>query len=120
MTRLKTLLVWLLLLTLPLQGFASASMVMCDTGPAQAQMQQHHAAPASAGDAADAEHCEAPSTSAKCSTCAACSVGAVIVSVFDPLTGFESVGSQPIPYFATHVTANVPGGLERPPHSLIA
>lgn len=118
MTRLKTFLVWLLLLTLPWQGFASASMVMCDTGPAQAQMQQHPAA--AAGDAVDAEHCEAPSTSAKCSTCAACSVGAVIVSAFDPLMGLESAGSQAIPYFATHVTANVPGGLERPPHSLIA
>lgn len=122
MIRLKTFLVWLLLLTLPLQGFASVSQAMCDSVPAMVIVPEQPAQPphAASADATGGDHCKPPSATSKCSTCAACCVGAAIVCAFAPVPGLPAVGSEPIPYIATHVTANVPGGLERPPHSLIA
>lgn len=99
---LRSLIVWLLLLAVPFQGFASATMLMCapmqSTAPraavvsapaashdhaamlaAQSAGQEHHASDASL----TAAHADAGDTSAtshhagqKCNSCAACCFGA--------------------------------------------
>jgi hypothetical protein len=101
---LKSLIVWLLLLAVPFQGFASATMLMCapmqsiahgaavaaTPAPphdhaamlaAQSAGQEHHAtgssaaaAHADAGDASAAGH----HASGKCNSCAACCFGAAM------------------------------------------
>lgn len=127
MKSLKSLVVWLLLFALPLQGFAAVSMSLCDTGgmtmgavssSALAEM----VAPATA---ADCEHHDAAPASeenagsqAKCSTCAAGSVGAAIVAALTPLPQFNAHDAGRIAYVAAHDTACIYGALERPPHTV--
>lgn len=100
-TLLRTLTLWLVLLAVPFQGFASAAMLGCATGhmaPAPSTLSvptdagaehahhgmhggEHHAM--SAPDAGDGQHPpEHPAQhhgNAKCGACSACSIGAAIV-----------------------------------------
>jgi hypothetical protein len=144
MDHIKTLLLWLLLAALPLQGYAAASMLPCQGGhgaPAriagQPQRQadgaaHHHAASArqvaASGHCAmptqhhqdhqdHPDHCGADAGNAKCSSCAACCVGAATAVPVSALAGIRPAGSEAIPYRVMHVTAHIPGGLERPPHT---
>jgi hypothetical protein len=134
MKALKTFFVWILLIALPLQGFAAVSMSMCEPDKAAlvaAAVTDHgdHGAAAS-GLAADCGHhqatlaadtasdCDSPSDAAKCSACAACSVGASITAAFATLPAFNTHGAEAIPYVAAHDTACIYGALERPPHTL--
>lgn len=89
----KSLIVWLMFVAIPFQGFAAASMLTC--APMQAAVQapaampaghcdkvnadQHHAAAANA-DASDhpSPHHHA---GGKCNTCASCCFGAVMAPV---------------------------------------
>lgn len=127
MKSLKSILVWILLLALPLQGFAAVSMSMCDVG----RMTVTVAADAVSGDdfmggpvgcehhkAAQASGDDPPGSMAKCSTCASCSVGAAIVTVLPALARFNSHGAERIPYVAAFDTACIYGALERPPHTV--
>lgn len=107
----RTLLVWLLLLAIPLQGFAAASSLLCAAVDAPVTS---HAATMAEG------HCESPASPAKCSSCAFCCVGAAIAPAFAVPAGLKPLGSELIPYAAMHVTAHIPGALERPPLSPIA
>lgn len=97
-TLLKSLIVWLMLLAIPFQGFASATMLVCapmDSAPQLAAMatapvvmhhadadaavagHQHHAADATNAAAADeaAAHHHA---GGKCNSCATCCFGAIM------------------------------------------
>ncbi|NML60209.1 hypothetical protein HHL21_03725 [Massilia sp. RP-1-19] len=127
MKSLKSIFVWILLLALPLQGFAAVSMFMCDSGAAKVVA----AATAVADDAASGmpagcEHHKAkqapgddkPGSLAKCGTCASCPVGAAIVTVLIPLPQINSHGAERIPYVAAYDTACIVGALERPPHTV--
>lgn len=127
MKSLKTIFVWILLLALPLQGFAAVSMSMCDSGT----MKVAAAATAVADDATSGmtdgcDHHDAkqapdddkPGSMAKCSTCASCSVGAAIVTALTPLPQINCHGAERIPYVAAHDTACIIGALERPPHTV--
>lgn len=127
MKLLKSILVWLLLLALPIQGFAAVSMSMCDMGEAKVVA----TVTAVASDAAPAmpEGCEhhkvaqAPdddsdNSMAKCSTCASCSVGAAMVAALPRFPQVNSHSAERIPYVAAHDTACIYGALERPPHSV--
>lgn len=134
MKALKIFFVWILLIALPLQGFAAVSMSLCESDkPAMAAAagadQDHHGA-AAASLAADCGHhqalppadtasdCDTPSDSAKCSACAACSVGASITASFATLPACNTHGAEEIPYVGAHDTACIYGALERPPHTL--
>jgi hypothetical protein len=127
MKSLKSILVWILLLALPLQGFAAVSMSMCDSG----MMKVVAAAQAVADDASPGmpEGCDhhsakqapdqdKPGGMTKCSTCASCSVGAAIVTALSPLPQFNSHGAERIPYVSAYDTDCVVGALERPPHTV--
>lgn len=131
---LKTLLLWFLLATLPIQGFAAAVKVSC--GPSH-----HHTLLADAASSHhhddDAMHSQADSQSrvsiavnkspdthqhesAFCSACAACSVGAVAppyISVLTP-TYDDSLPAVIAP--ALLVTDHIPASLERPPRFISA
>jgi hypothetical protein len=86
-TLLKSLIVWLMLLAIPFQGVASATMLVCapiDSAPQRAAVasavagpHQHHAAHADAADKADkaAAHHHA---GGKCNSCATCCFGAIM------------------------------------------
>lgn len=119
MKLLNTLLVWLLLLTIPLQGFAAVSMALCDAPNApvaSAAMPDAHAAM----PGAEEEHCASPSGQVKCSSCAFCCVGAAIVPDAPRLAGLKPAASERIAYRPMHITAHIAGGLERPPHPPLA
>jgi hypothetical protein len=129
----RTLIVWLLLLAIPLQGYAAVTMSLCATGTPtpvaqviddgdQAAHQHHVAQPGDAGHAiaADAQpdgsHCPSPDGTSKCSTCAACCVVAGNTHPVVTLATAKPVGSESIPYIAIFDTAHISTGLERPPH----
>lgn len=136
---LKTLLLWLLLAALPLQGMAAALQTAC--GPTErngssgtaASMPSHHHHDGDTGHAhvADGDTAsESPTSSDKssdaghthsgCSACASCCVGAAAPpSTLDlPAVHGDSlpVVISPIPL----VAGVVPGGLERPPRRVTA
>ena len=73
MLRFRTLLLWLMVLALPLQGFAAASMLFCGAG-ASSSSDLVLASPAMAHHAADNSGVQQKHFGAthKCSACAAC------------------------------------------------
>jgi hypothetical protein len=98
-TLLRSLIVWLLMLTLPLQGMAAAAMVGC--GPAPMPALSMHAAHDAArppchegmavhdGATQQAEEPKQKSgtqhgSAAKCAACAACGIAAVLPAAFPP------------------------------------
>jgi hypothetical protein len=134
MKLIKTMLVWLLLLALPLQGQASAALNLCATGATPPAARSHchsvmsqteHASPhqASASSTVKAAdgHCQDAATGIhKCSNCASCAFGAPCVPASSPPLSAKPAGAERIAYLPHHVTSRLPDGLERPPHSLAA
>jgi hypothetical protein len=141
----KTLLLWLLIAVLPVQGFAAAMKASCGPGrhgslPISITTDEHH----HDGAAAHAHHHDAdmhsvsdsspPESSVTadnssdthkhkssyCSACAACCAGAVAPPSAlhrTPVHGSsELVLASPAPL----VTGYIPGGLERPPRRIFA
>jgi hypothetical protein len=135
----RTLLVWLLTLSMPLQGVAAASMAFCPAG--------HHAAVAAAAPVhgaaghahhaseADAAHhiawtgAETPELAAQaapetddshsctlCSSC--CSTGALVSSV--PALPDTEATATPFASVAVNVDPFVADGPDRPPRPLLA
>lgn len=134
---LRALVVWLMLLTVPFQGFASASMLLCaplagDTAPAaQARQGGHdHAAMLAAAHGAQQEHDGQHDGHAShdaglaiddgadggdhCGATGACCVGALAPDFPDALP-VQAVASQAIPFHAGAPSAVDLAGLERPP-----
>lgn len=131
----KSILVWILLIALPVQGFAGVATSMCGhanvamaTAAIAVETGHGATAPASAGEcghdqasvqpAQTATGCDSPSDETTCSACGACSVGAAASTAFAALPAFNTHGAERIPYVATHDTACIYGALERPPHTL--
>ena len=130
----RTLLSCFLMLAIPLQGIAAASMLAC--GP-------HHAALAQRADAARHDHAaghaqhqhdampaagvddDGPGGSFelfnfKCSACAACcTVSAMPAAPMPALAFVPSIGVA-IPFFGSSFAGIVPDGLERPPSQHLA
>ena len=138
----RRLLIVLLVLALPLQGYAAAGMLWCaPVHPSQALHVQHvphaqgepaahsahsHGTAVSAGEAhaphhagATADEEGAQTGGGKCSQCAVCNVGVALLPAV-PLLGVprapESVVLQPSRLPAAFLT----GGIERPPRALRA
>ncbi len=125
---LKLLLVCYLLLALPFQAFASASMRLpaepvqqppCHQQMTQVSMDgQHHGHEAQASSMKDghATHHE----KGKCGTCAACCVGAALASSLPASPALAPPSTMLIPFRAGHLPSVDPVLLERPPTSLLA
>jgi len=137
---LKMIMLWLLMVALPVQGIAAATMISC--GPdhkaavsAPAAADHHHGAanvlahhhekadsPASVQhqQLATGDHAGAVHKTSACSACSACCVGAVILPTilnWDPAP-VEFELSLPLPAFS--LLSHIPAGLERPPRSYSA
>jgi hypothetical protein len=142
---LKTLLLWLLVAVLPLQGVAAAAMTSCHARlyPGQAAMEtakHHHAGKMmhlhASGSAVDVDvhamhHAhhqgdhqgdhqlqDKHDASTSCSACAACCIGAAALPAGLDWT-FVRNGSEPVQTFPSpFMTGFIPAGLERPPRPL--
>jgi hypothetical protein len=129
---LKALIVWLMLLTVPLQGFASATRLWCAPTPAAAQYQvAHHAdaGPTVTGDhggahatvtsvsASLADHHNKPHhrTDGKCNTCATCCVGASMPPSFASSLPVYAPQFESIPFTPPYRAAPDLALPERPP-----
>lgn len=138
---LKTLLLWLLLAALPLQGVAAAINMAC--GPMEHHgltemtmpVQSHH----HAGEAMGMSDIDAPDASLElsstvspdksfsdkhkhstCSACATCCVGAVAPPSVAVMTSTYTSSLPSVVTPAPLVTGFIPAGLERPPKRITA
>ena len=133
----KTFVLWLMMLATPIQGFAAATMMLCEPMHQQMafaeqdesmhEMHRHadntlgHATGNSASDSSNAAHDHDNHHSAgKCNMCSAC---CMLVAMTAP--EFQSVSqlpisSQVIPFFSTALRGFVPESLERPPRNTLA
>ncbi|MES2125658.1 MAG: hypothetical protein V4463_00155 [Pseudomonadota bacterium] len=100
-------------MAIPLQGFAAASMVLCQNAPAAPII-------GAQDNTGKMDHCAAATTMKKCSNCAACSVGAAIAPPALPQLATEAAGSEPVSTTSPFATSPVDQALERPPHALRA
>lgn len=127
---LKTFFVWLLLIALPLQGYASVNTLTCEPS-------RHHDAAHVHADATASHHAQldkvqtgadqkaaaqgAPAGKhggTPCHSCQACCTGAILISSVDWVSAdIDSVlpSASPVVHFAGHI----PGGLERPPRTFL-
>ena len=141
--RLRLALTWLLLLALPLQGFAAATMINCGPnhhrmmGAAMADTPEvqrhgvggqhphemsvaagHHEGASNDGDAPSVHHLD-KLMKFKCSACAACCMGAAM-----PTAGLVITAVPPAMTTASFVSTPhadfLSDGLDRPPRLLLA
>jgi hypothetical protein len=131
MSLLRPLLVWLMVLALPLQGLAAATMLNCATahGAEGATVAAHgdsaphdhdhdHDHGAMTGAHADAAG-DAHAPDHKCSACAACHASLGLPAALPLLPDFDvAEAHRPVP--AIGVSPFLTGGLERPPRSALA
>jgi hypothetical protein len=113
MSRFRTLLAWLIMAAIPLQGLAAASMLFCGMGAHHAPSQQvgsmkqapvhvadkatgehdhsahSHAAPEQAKKSADTSTGKLPDASHKCGVCASC-CHSVAIAEFPALVAFAT------------------------------
>jgi hypothetical protein len=142
MNHLKTLLLWLLLAALPMQGYAAVSSFMAMQGrSAPTPTAAHHHAAASPQLAASDHcamhaqtghaHCGADRAKAKCGSCGSCGSGGCVNCASCCVGGamaapvpacappdLRPAGSEAIPYRLRHMSAHIPAGPERPPHPI--
>lgn len=140
---LKTFLLWLLVLSLPVQGYAAATTAVCGTmhgdasskgasiaphsheGMPHSHQAHHHDSDEQGGVVqhdADSSHASAAKSNAhadKCSTCQSCCVGLGMIAQglawHPPLDNTELPAASLIVSF----TGFIPQGLERPPRTLL-
>ena len=132
LTRLKNLLILLLALAIPLQGYAAAAMVFCGpekpavtmaaTVAGHAGMAHHHM-DAEAQDAGQVQHGDAShagshdKSSTSCSSCAACCVG--VLPVHAPLAAVQPLPViHPLLFPLSGFVGYTPENPERPPSRL--
>ncbi len=129
----RLLLLWLMAVALPLQGFAAAGAQHCV--PMHERMQvmathdpghgdHHHAVTVDADAQAEAPGHTVPESTAKtgafkCSACAACCVALGLPASAPALPGQPADGLQPLAPEATEA-AFLTDGLERPPRTVLA
>lgn len=120
----RLFLLCILMLAIPVQGIAAASMLFCAGGHqhvAQAGQQdknlhQHHDMSAAGKSADHKTDSNASLAKDKCSSCAACCVGAALVTAF-PEPAISSPSSEKIDLvFSSHL-GHISDGLERPPRA---
>ncbi len=122
---LHTILVWLMLLAVPVQGFASATMLLCE--PVVVSL---HASPAAHNHAAmleaqSSEQADQPTSSShhtagKCSSCAAFCLGLVMMTSSQPSLPMLDFPSQHDTVSTSRLTSVIPEHPERPPQAVLA
>ena len=138
---LKTLLLWLLLAALPLQGVSAAIKAACGPmehhGSAEMTMSgqsHHHDGDATgmsdtnlAGTSADMNSAKSPDQPfgdkhkhSTCSACATCCVGAVAPPSVAVVTSAYTSSLPPVVTPTPLITGFIPAGLERPPKRITA
>ena len=144
---LKPFVLWFLLIAVPFQGYAAATMMCCGSAhskgaehAAQASTMQgsmhshlpgmdhdHDGDAVTTGNATESDsgaHHHDGGTSKrltfKCSTCASCCVGAALVQTSDHSFGVAPLNSSRISFHSRYFYRFVPETLERPPYRLIA
>lgn len=142
---LKPFVLWLLLIAVPFQGYAAATMMCCGSAhskgvghAAQEQVGDIHshlsgmdhdhdedavAASNATESDSDAHHHDGDTSKRvafKCSACASCCVGAAIVQTSENSLSVAPLNSMRIAFFTRHFHRFVPDTLERPPYRLIA
>ena len=121
----RLILLWILIMAIPLQGLAMASMMLCATdhhqiaaehSPQANEHQHHHDAEHDADDDAGKTAAHHHASKDKCSSCAACCVGAAMLSSYSdaPVSGPSSEKIELV--FSSHL-GHISDGLERPPRS---
>ena len=128
----KTLIVWIIVLAVPLQGFASTTMMLCAPAPPASapsqQMNMPHdhqamlAAQAAGGkSAAAAEHDATPRAHAasKCGASSACCFGVAMSPSTALVLSCEALTFETIPFDAGKTPSVDLAGPERPPQSLL-
>lgn len=118
---LKILLVWLCVLSLPVQGMAAVTKLACGSS-------HHHLVKAThAGHGAGADHAKehakahaSASAADKCSVCASCCTGLGLLPTVGqwPLVSQQHAALIAIPQLP--LPSFVPDGLERPPRPTLA
>lgn len=128
MLRLRSFLLWLVVLAVPLQGLAAATMLNCAAmhGAASATLDHaghddhdhdhDHAAMAAAHDDAAADAGAPHAADHKCSACAACHASLGLPVAMPKLPAVDAVQAHPVPR-ASGAEPFLTGGLERPPRS---
>jgi hypothetical protein len=126
---LNTFLLWLLMLALPMQGYAAAAMFECGTthqqdmafmdGSASSHNQHaHHHGQQHDLNAGDASH-DAPSgkstRSSTCSTCQTCCFGAALIPAGIEWNPPIIKPGLPTPSLDILFSGHISAGLERPP-----
>jgi hypothetical protein len=119
-----TIIVWLMLLTVPVQGFAAATMMTCEpiaaSAPASMQPHHHHHAQMSVdGEHTQHHHQQSNNHHAagKCGFCAACCLGAAMTppaALVFPKVGFDSEHIVALDAFPTSIIPDYP---DRPPQA---
>lgn len=117
---------WLLLIALPVQGYAAATMLACGTGPQHETMaaempdQHDHTLATQVASSPRHDHCSnGKQGSTSCNSCQVCHLGAIASPclAWMPLaTGRTLPSAAPAALFSGHI----PSGLERPPRLFLA
>jgi hypothetical protein len=120
-----TLLIWLMLLAVPGQGFAAATMLMCEpvvvSLHASAAAHDHAAMlEARASDQPDQPGSSSHHTAGKCSSCAAFCLGLVMMTSSQPGVPTLDFPSQHDTVSTSRLTSVIPEHPERPPQALLA
>lgn len=121
----RTLIVWLALLAVPFQGFASAAMLPCAPAPAAATHagnQRMHASPGEphAAVAAHAGHDGVSSHThhgSKCGNCGSCCVGGALASTRVAHLAPHEAARYAIPFLGGHMPSVDLDLPERPPRT---
>lgn len=110
MKTIKTLIAWLLLLSLPLQGVGAVSMVSCST-----MSGAHSYSPPSD----EAAHCQsdAQADAGDCGSGGMCGITAALAPAALGAAFHRPAASGPIPYVGAYAGTVFPDVLERPPHN---
>jgi hypothetical protein len=132
---LKALIVWLMLLAVPVQGFAAATMLWCAPSPAvtahEAAGGHNHGLMVLASQASDGNHDHAITADAtahhaghahhhadtKCNACAACYLGASMPPTFASLVPVQTTQFESIPFISRPIASADLALPERPPRA---
>jgi hypothetical protein len=121
------MMVWLMLLAIPVQGFASATMLLCEpivaSASASATPGPHdHAAmlAAQSSDTPDQPASSGQHTAAKCSACAAFCLGVVMMTSTQSVLPMLDLPSQHTAVALSLLPSVVPDHPERPPQTSLA
>jgi len=132
-TRVKIILLWLLALAIPVQGFAAAVQMGCapshqnpiqvvyHIAPATSSAEQHHAGHdmhMAIHDDAAAHHPQPhqhQASSASCSSCSVCTIGAILPLALDKLINLPVAADSHVAMTQHGYVGYTPENPERPP-----